>query len=244
MHQITTQLVLDQISFAYPGVQVFNQVSLGVELSGLVQVVGPNGGGKSTLAKLMLGLEKPYEGSIKVLGKNPAKLLGLVGYVPQHTLYDPQFPIGVWDVILSGSLKRSWGPFSREDRHKAFEIMEELHLTNLKDRNFSSLSGGQRQRVLVARALVGQPQVLLLDEPTANIDFESARRLEEYIRNLKEKISVILITHDFDFLTNSVDRVICVNRNIHLHDSGQLDAQGVRNLFSGHFHALGEAGVR
>lgn len=244
MHHTQNQLVLDQLSFSYPGVHIFSKVSLEINLDGLVQVVGPNGGGKSTLAKLMLGLEKPQEGTISVLGKPPVKLLGLVGYVPQHTLYDPQFPIGVKDVVLSGRLKRSWGLFSREDKEIVEQIMVELNLTDLADRNFSNLSGGQRQRVLVARALVGQPEVLLLDEPTANIDFESARRLEEYIRNLKNRISIMLITHDFDFLTNSVDRVICVNRNIHLHESGQLDAQGVRNLFSGHFHALGEAGVK
>ncbi len=241
-----TTLELKNLSFSYPGVPVFQDINLNVQLQGLSQVVGPNGGGKSTLAKLMLGLNDPQVGKVQVLGCEPARAAGsgLIGYVPQHTLFDPHFPIRVVDVVLSGRLKRAWGPYSKEDRRIVQETLEDLGLQNLAERGFSALSGGQRQRVLVARALVGQPKILLLDEPTANIDFESARNLEAYIRTLKDRISVILITHDFDFLTSSVDRVICVNRNIHLHESGQLDADGLRRLFSGHFHALGEAGCQ
>lgn len=233
-------MVLENLSFSYPGVPVFRSVSLQTSLSGLVQIVGPNGGGKSTLARLILGILAPQAGTIRVLGQEPRAARKRVGYVPQHSLYDPKFPVRVREVVLSGRLRRNWGWHSRADRRETERILEDLGLAPLADRPFNALSGGQRQKVLVARALVSAPEILLLDEPTANIDIESAANLEVSIRRLKQQIGVLLITHDFDFLTSAVDRVICVNRNIHVHEAGQLDADGMRRLFSGHFHALGE----
>lgn len=233
-------LVLDQLSFSFPGIPLFQKVNLRTSLKGLVQIVGPNGGGKSTLARLILGLLEPQSGSIRILGKSPMQARGRIGYVPQHSHYDPKFPVKVGEVVLSGTLRRPWGWYSRQDREACSRILESLELAHLAQRPFSALSGGQRQRVLVARALASEPDLLLLDEPTANVDVEAASTLENYIRKLKEDIGVLLITHDFDFLTASVDRVVCVNRNIHVHESGQLDNDELRKLFSGHFHALGE----
>ena len=234
-------LELDAVTFSYPGIPVFRDVSFTVPSGGLTQIVGPNGGGKTTLAKLCLGLLRPGSGTVRVLGADALASRRSVGYVPQHTNYDPQFPASALDVVMTGRLVRAFGPFSRADRRAATETLDMLGLENQAKRGFAELSGGQRQRALLARALVSRPRLLILDEPTANIDRESARRLESFILQQKDRLSILLITHDFDFLSDAVDRVLCVNRNAHMHDRHGLSASDLQRLFVGHFHALAEA---
>lgn len=234
-------LRVQNLSFAYPGVPVFDDVSFSVPRDGLTQVVGPNGGGKTTLARLALGLLKPQRGLIDVLGLPPTGARRSIGYVPQHTLYDPHFPALAVDVVMTGRLTRPVGMFRRQDRDAALQAIENLGLSELASRGFADLSGGQRQRVLLARALVSDPSLLILDEPTANIDRESAVRLEELILAQKTGRAILLITHDFDFLASSVDRVLCVNRNAHIHERRHLSDIDLQRLFTGHFHALAES---
>lgn len=233
-------LELEAVTFSYPGMPVFHEVSLAVPSGGLTQIVGPNGGGKTTLAKLCLGLLKPVSGTVRVLGTEAIAARRRVGYVPQHAHYDPQFPASVLDVVMTGRLVRAFGPFTRADRTAAYETIDLLGLSSQAKRGFAELSGGQRQRVLLARALVSRPSLLILDEPTANIDRESARRLESFILRQKDLLSILLITHDFDFLSDAVDRVLCVHRNAHLHDRHSLSEGDLQRLFLGHFHALAE----
>ena len=226
------------LSYRYPGVKVFEEVTFSIPDGGLTQVVGPNGGGKTTIARLALGLLKPQHGSMEVLGRPPTEARRSVGYIPQHTLFDPHFPASVVDVVMTGRLTRPIGVFRRRDREAALDVLGSLELSDIAHRSFAHLSGGQRQRVLLARALVSDPQLLILDEPTANIDHESALRLEELILAQKSVSSILLITHDFDFLAGSVDRVLCVNRNVHIHERQNLSDIDLQRLFSGHFHAL------
>ena len=233
-------LELDRVSFAYPGVAIFDDVTFTVPNDGLTQVVGPNGGGKTTLAKLCLGLLRPNAGSIRVLGASAHASRRRIGYVPQHSLYDPQFPALAVDVVMTGRLSRPVGLFGRGDRDAALATLDRLGLADLAHRGFADLSGGQRQRVLLARALVSDPRLLILDEPTANIDRESAARLEDLILAQKERFATLLITHDFDFLAGTVDRVLCVNRNAHIHERRSLSEVDLQRLFTGHFHELAE----
>ena len=231
---------LSDVSFAYPGVSIFDNVSFSVPSDGLTQVVGPNGGGKTTLARLCLGLLRHQAGTIRVLGASALAARRRIGYVPQHSLYDPQFPALAIDVVMTGRLTRAAGMFGRRDRQAALATLERLGLSDLAHRGFAELSGGQRQRVLLARALVSDPQLLILDEPTANIDRESAARLEDLILAQKDRFAIMLITHDFDFLAGTVDRVLCVNRNAHIHERLGLSDMDLQRLFTGHFHELAE----
>ena len=231
-------LTLSDLTFGYPGISIFEGVSLSMPIEGLTQVVGPNGGGKTTLARILLGLIRPHRGSVSVLGNAPAVARRRIGYVPQHALYDPHFPALVMEVVLTGLLRRSFGFYTRGDKHAAVATLADLDLTALARSRFSALSGGQRQRVLLARALVSRPDLLILDEPTANVDRESAARLERLIRAQKSRLGILLITHDFDFLADSVDRVLCVNRNLHLHERSDLSDDDLARLFTGHFHQL------
>ncbi|MFP4510829.1 MAG: metal ABC transporter ATP-binding protein, partial [Spirochaetaceae bacterium] len=230
---------LSHLYFQYPGVPVFQGVSLAIPQGGLTQIVGPNGGGKTTLARLLLGLLKPYAGTVRVFGQVPAATQQRSGYVPQHSLYDPQFPAVVSEVVMTGRLTKRFGLYSREDRAAVERVFDELDISDIRKRRFAELSGGQRQRVLLARALVSNPALLILDEPTANIDRGSARRLEGLVATLKQRVDVLLITHDFDFLSDQVDRVMCVNRAVHVHPRSELTTDDMHRLFSGHLHDLG-----
>ncbi len=236
----SSSITLKSISFGYPGISIFDDVSIAIPAAGLTQVVGPNGGGKTTLARLLIGLMRPHRGTIDVMGRSAVAARRFVGYVPQHALYDPRFPAVVQDVVLTGRLKRFVGPYSRKDREATLSTLSDLGLESLTNAAFSTLSGGQRQRVLLARALVSNPDLLILDEPTANIDRESAARLETLIRAQRNRLGILLITHDFDFLADSVDRVLCVNRNVHIHERSDLSEDDLARLFTGHFHSLAE----
>ena len=155
----------DHVSFSYDSSPVLSDVSLCVFERDFLSVVGPNGGGKTTLVKLILGLIRPTDGSIKVLGKNPLKARSRMGYMPQYASLDPLFPVSVRDVVMMGLLGGGFnlGPFTRKQKSLADESLRKVELYDLRNRPFSDLSGGQRQRVLIARAIVSEPELLLLD---------------------------------------------------------------------------------
>lgn len=153
------------LSFGFDSLLVLEKVDLTIPKGDFVSMVGPNGGGKTTLLRLILGLLRPERGTVRVFGKPPAEARRLIGYMPQYAHLDPRFPVRVLDVALMGCLGRHLGPFSRADRARAREALGEVGLADYAKRSFSALSGGQRQRVLIARALACEPRLLLLDEP-------------------------------------------------------------------------------
>jgi zinc transport system ATP-binding protein len=183
----------------------------------MVTVVGPNGGGKSTLLKLLLGILLPTGGSLTVLGKSPREARSKVGYVPQYARFDERFPITVGEVVLTGRIRRHFGFYSREDKARAEEAMERVGIQDLSRRSFAELSGGQRQRVLIARALVGDPRILLLDEPTANIDAFMSERFIKLVAELSKDRTVFFVTHDTGYVSEFTDRVFCVNTKLEEH---------------------------
>ena len=162
----------EDVSFAYDGMVVLEDVNLHIHDKEFVWIVGPNGGGKTTLMKIILGLLTPSGGSVEIFGTSPLKARSRIGYMPQHAYLDQRFPITVLEIILMGQLKKGIkaGLFSSRDRRAAFETLELIGMSDLSGRPFGELSGGQQRRLLIGRALVAKPDMLLLDEPMANRD--------------------------------------------------------------------------
>ena len=204
------RIELENVAFGYEGKAVLENISFKVFDRDIITVVGPNGGGKTTLLKLILGLLKPDKGDIIVTGKRP-------GYVPQFSLFDSKFPITVFDVVLSGRLSEKWGFYTKKDRRAAEKAIEEMRLEDVAKSHFAELSGGQRQRALIARALAGNPEILLLDEPTANVDSSTGSYLSEILMELNRALTIMLVTHDMGFVNSLTGRVFCINQSFHEH---------------------------
>lgn len=200
----------DNVSFSYDAVPVLAAVNFHIHHGEFAALVGPNGAGKTTVLKLLLGLERPHTGSIGIFEDMPDGGRSRIGYVPQHASYDPTFPISVKEVVRMGrldSLSRRYGP---DDEAAVLEAMERAEIADLADRPYSALSGGQRRRVLVARALASRPLLLVLDEPTANMDAESEERLFRTLGMLKGGTTILIVTHDAAFVSSLTDVVFCV----------------------------------
>lgn len=233
MRKLTTEdeIRIEDVSFSYNKDIVIDRAHFHIEKGSFISFVGPNGGGKSTLAKLILGLIKPTEGSITIFGKSPIEARGEVGYVPQHTSFDLGFPINVIDVVLMGRLKKGRLFYNRTDIKAAKEALKSVDLEGFGKRHFSELSGGQRQRVLIARAIVSNPKVLILDEPTSSIDKVTENKLYDLLLKLNVSMTIILISHDLTFVAENVNKVICVNKEVKIHPTGKLDPDSIETLF-------------
>lgn len=224
---------IDNVSFAYNSFLVLDRVNLTVQERDFLSIVGPNAGGKTTLLKLILGLLKPTAGSIRVFGLPPVKACSHIGYMPQHANLDPLFPVNVLDVVLMGCIGKGkqCGFFKKSHRVKAEEALEKVELQDVRNRSFSDLSGGQRQRVLIARALATDPKLLLLDEPTSNIDAGIQTELFELLSHLNEKMTVIFVTHDLGFVSGYVKRVACVNRKVVVHATHDITGEMINEIY-------------
>ncbi|MGB7977657.1 MAG: metal ABC transporter ATP-binding protein [Chlamydiales bacterium] len=202
------QIEIDDLYFSYGGVHVLQKVRLRVQRGEFVGIMGPNGGGKTTLLKILMGFLAPSSGSVRVDGT--------IGYVPQVQQTDRDFPIAVHELILLGALSKTsfWGGYPAEIKKRCEKWMERLGLTPHKQKMFSSLSGGLAQRALLARALLSDPDLLLLDEPTANIDTASTQTIFEILAELKGSKTILLVTHDLKTIIERVGRVICVQGEV------------------------------
>lgn len=220
-------------NFAYGAEPVLVNVNLTVRHRDFVCVMGPNGGGKTTLLKLLLGLLKPASGTVRVLGQPPGVARRQLGYMPQHARLDPAFPVTVGDVVLMGRLGHGHGlgPRTAADRAAVEDALAEVGMADHARRSFGSLSGGQRQRALIARALACEPQLLLLDEPTANLDPKVQDDLYELLRRLNQRLTVVMVSHDVGFVSLYFNTVVCVNRTVHTHAAGDLTHELVAEVF-------------
>lgn len=225
----------DNVSFSYNGTPVLEDVSFRIDPLDFVSAVGPNGGGKTTMLKLMLGLIKPDRGKIKIFGKSPEQIRQRIGYVAQHFQFDSLFPIRVIDVVLMGRLRGSFsgGRYKQADHKVALRALQEVDLADLRDRHISELSGGQRQRVLIARALATEPELLLLDEPTAHIDVAIQEELMGFLGELNQRLTVIMVTHDVAFVSSFVKSVLCVNRRVVIHPTREVTGEIICELYGG-----------
>jgi zinc transport system ATP-binding protein len=194
---VSPVVLTKDVSFSYDGRLVLEDVNLRVNDKDFVWVVGPNGGGKTTLIKLLLGLLRPVNGTIKIFGRSPHEVVTRIGYMAQTVDLDWQYPLTVSDLALMGRLQnRSFGLVSKSDRMVVDRVLTEVALADYADRSFSALSGGQRRKLLIARALASEPQLLILDEPTANLDRSAALDLYRLLEQLNQKLTVFMVSHD------------------------------------------------
>ncbi len=224
---------MENLSFAYEAVPVVQDANFTINAGEFACIVGPNGGGKTTLLKLLLGLIQPGKGSVRLFGQPPSVSRNRVGYLPQHAKLDPRFPASVLDVALMGRVGRGRliGPYSSEDRRLACDALREVDMLDCGRQSFGELSGGQRQRVLIARALASRPELLLFDEPTAHLDVRIQDELYELLAKLNHRITVVVVSHDIGFVTRHVRKVICVNRTAHVHDTAELTGELIGELY-------------
>jgi zinc transport system ATP-binding protein len=207
---------IDHLSFSYPNSPVLQDVSFQVYPGEFIGLIGPNGGGKTTLLKLILGFLKPTKGKIRVFGENAGSHSKRLAYVPQSVRFDRDFPISVEEVVLLGLISHLpwYGSFHATDRKAAQEALERTGLSHLAEHPFGTLSGGQAQRVLIARALVSKPEILLLDEPTASVDSRAEADIYALLRQLKGHMTILMVTHDLGVAIEQVERLLCVQGSV------------------------------
>jgi len=236
------------VDFAYGDVAILSGINLQVAEGEFLGIVGPNAGGKSTLLKLILALLQPQAGQIRVLDQPTRLATRMLGYVPQHPSFPRDFPITVEQVVQLGRLgvkkHEGWlsalwpGRVARADRESARKALAEVEADDIAARQISSLSGGQLQRVLLARALVGEPRILLLDEPTANIDQRLESEIFDLLRTLNERMTILVVSHDVAFISRYVNRVACINRTLVCHHTDAIDGQMIQELYGEHVRMI------
>jgi zinc transport system ATP-binding protein len=232
---MTEEMVeIQNVTAGYGQTAVLDNVNLLIEKGSFTGIIGPNGGGKTTLLKLMLGLIKPWKGQVKLLGYNPRKKRHCVGYVPQASTINMQFPISIRQVVLSGRLA-GMKPFWHHYRHSDLKIVDQclsrLDILDLAERQIGQISRGQLQRVLIARALAVQPAMLLLDEPTNGLDASASSHLYELLQKLNDEMTIIMVTHDTLAISAYVKDIACINRSLYYHGEPNISQELVLELY-------------
>lgn len=212
---------IKNVFYSVDGKTILKNISLFVEEGSFLGIVGPNGGGKTTLLKILLGLIKPESGTVIISGRKPEDVrgTGVVGYLPQNLMVEKNFPATAMDVVLMGTYKKGKIFYSDEDRENAIDILKTMSMFEKRDTLYSSLSGGEQQRVCVAQALVSKPSLLVLDEPSTGIDVVGQEDFYLLLRELKDKLklTVIIVSHDIGVISSYVDNFACLNTTIHYH---------------------------
>ncbi|MDD5337875.1 MAG: ABC transporter ATP-binding protein [Dehalococcoidales bacterium] len=218
---------LQNIRVSYGGVPALEDVTISIFRHDFLGIIGPNGGGKSTLLKVLLGLVKPDSGTVSVFGKNPEQARSRIGYVSQRPVFDNNYPVSIWDVAMMGRYGKAgiMRRYSHEDKAAVERALKRVDMFKYKDKQIGRLSGGQQQRVFVARALVSEPELLLLDEPTASIDSTLQAEFYELLGELKRNLTIIMVSHDIGAVSIYVDKIACLNRQLYYHGSREITAE-------------------
>ncbi|MFC1753724.1 metal ABC transporter ATP-binding protein [Thermoproteota archaeon] len=238
---------LKNIWVTYDTAVILEAVNLTIYENDFLAVIGPNGGGKSTLFKVILGLIKPFQGTVELFGKPQNHNRRLIGYVPQISHSDRSFPINVWETVLMGRLGAESGEnramshfsisqllgfsYSKKDKEITEWALNRVEMLDLKYRQIGELSEGQRQRVFLARALASQPRLLLLDEPTASIDQPVQTSIYKLLGELNQEIPIVIVTHDITAISKHVKQLACLNRKLHYHGEKNLDPEVIKKTY-------------
>ena len=230
---MTPIIKIEHLAAGYEDKQVLQDVNLTVYKDDYLGIIGPNGGGKTTLMRLILGLKKPQDGSIKYYkdGKEAKEIT--MGYLPQYNALDKQFPISVYEVVLSGlsKAKRIFARYSKAQHQQVKDTLKRMQLEDLKDRHIGALSGGQLQRVLLARAIVAKPDVVILDEPNTYIDRRFQKQMYEMLEQINQECAIIIVSHDIAEVLNNVKHIACVNHHLHYHNTADMPKEKLEEHF-------------
>jgi zinc transport system ATP-binding protein len=221
---------LKGVSVAYDDADVLSGVNLCVDEGDFIGIIGPNGGGKTTLVKAMLG-QVNYRGAISYSPEVKTNSGLAIGYLPQQNLFDRSFPISVREVVLSGlQSQKRWGiGYTRGDNERVMQVLSQMGIEHLADRAIGEISGGQMQRALLCRAIISEPRVLILDEPTTYVDNRFEGELYELLDRLSDRMAIVVVSHDIGTITSKVRSIVCVNRTVHRHDSNVITPEQLAN---------------
>jgi zinc transport system ATP-binding protein len=209
-------LTIENLFFHYDHTPTLENVNIEIFKGEFVGIFGPNGGGKTTLLKLMMGLLHPQKGKVLLFGQPPEVMRHLIGYVPQAMRFDRDFPITALEVVMMGILKKLswWGAYPTDAKKKALKALERVGLSHKAKSSFGTLSGGEAQRTLIARAIVDEPSLLLLDEPTANVDVKAGQSIYAQLVELNKTMTILMVTHDLQTIVDKVGKLLCVQRQV------------------------------
>jgi len=222
---------LKDISIKFNSLSVLHDINLTIKENDFLAIIGPNGGGKSTLLKIILGLLKPDTGEVRIFGRKPKDARDIMGYLPQRVSFDHDFPINVYNTVLSGRYHGLFKGHTEEDKNAVLNALEDLNMLDLRDRQLSRLSGGQLQRVFIARAIVREPKILLMDEPMASIDPEMQKSFYGLLSQLKDNMTIVLVSHDVGSVSKHVDKIACLNRKLYYHGPVEYAAEGLKKIY-------------
>ena len=225
----------------YDGKTVLNQVDLAVYEKDFLGIIGPNGGGKTTLIKCILGLHHPLQGDIRFYKDSQEVSEITMGYLPQYNNIDKKFPISVYEVVLSGLSKQKslFRRYSKEQYEQARQMIVRMGLEGLEERSIGSLSGGQLQRALLGRALVSNPEVVILDEPNTYIDKRFEAKLYSLLEEINQERAIILVSHDIGTVLKNVKTIACVNETVHYHPHTEVPTEWLEEHFGCPIEMLG-----
>ncbi len=211
---------------------MLEQINLSIQENDFISVIGPNGGGKTTLLKLILGIITPDQGQILVNGMPPKKASFALGYVPQNVHINTHFPITALDVVLMGTLNLKSKKPIEQHKAAALSTLNRLETEDIAHKRIGELSGGQRQRVFIARALMTQPQLLLLDEPTASVDSKGQTAFFQLLKELNKHVAILVVSHDLFVISNYIKSIACVNKRLHYHPHEELTGDMLEHMVS------------
>lgn len=221
---------LKNVSVQYESTTALEDVSLDIYPDDFLGIIGPNGGGKTTLVKAILG-NIPHSGRVLYTPTLSERGHRLIGYLPQQSEFDRSFPVSVIEVVMSG-LQAEKGLIKRytaNDRKRAMELLEMAGVADIAERQISEISGGQMQRALLCRAVILEPKLLILDEPTNFVDNQFENELYTLLKQLNERMAIVMVSHDIGTITSVVKSIVCVNRTVHRHNSNIITAEQLEN---------------
>ncbi len=223
-------VTLRDVGVTYDGVEALEHVNLEIGEKDFLGVIGPNGGGKTTLVKAILGTV-PHTGEVKLAPELFRGSERLIGYMPQISNFDRAFPISILEVVMSGLQGRRGfrSRYTKADRSKALQLLEEAGIAEAARHPVGEVSGGQLQRALLCRAIIAEPRLLILDEPTNFVDNKFEKALYDSLRELNKRMAIVMVSHDIGTITSVVKEIVCVNRHVHRHHSNILTEEQLRN---------------